>query len=64
MDITYVPNNPYLLLHPRAALHGRGVRAAMLRDWCTWDADYHRIVQDIRARLVALATPSLGYTAC
>ena len=34
----------------------------MLRDWCTWDQDYNDIVQDIRRRLVALATSEPGYT--
>jgi 2-aminoethylphosphonate-pyruvate transaminase len=35
----------------------------MLRDWCTWDDDYNRIVQEIRHALVELATNSDGYTA-
>ena len=47
--------NPYVLLTPGPLSTTAGVRAAMLRDWCTWDDDYHRIVQDIRARLVRLA---------
>jgi 2-aminoethylphosphonate-pyruvate transaminase len=34
----------------------------MLRDWCTWDDEYNAVVQDIRARLVALATRQEGYT--
>jgi 2-aminoethylphosphonate-pyruvate transaminase len=34
----------------------------MLRDWCTWDEDYKKLVQQIRARLVQLATPAPGYT--
>jgi 2-aminoethylphosphonate-pyruvate transaminase len=28
----------------------------MLRDWCTWDTEYNALIQDIRSRLVALAT--------
>jgi 2-aminoethylphosphonate-pyruvate transaminase len=33
----------------------------MLRDWCTWDADYNEgVVQDIRRRLVAAATADTG----
>jgi 2-aminoethylphosphonate-pyruvate transaminase len=35
----------------------------MLRDWCTWDDDYNRIVQRIRKELVQLATAADGYTA-
>jgi 2-aminoethylphosphonate-pyruvate transaminase len=35
----------------------------MLQDWCTWDDDYNRIVQQIRGELVSLATSDPGYTA-
>jgi 2-aminoethylphosphonate-pyruvate transaminase len=39
------------------------VREAMLRDWCTWDDDYNSLVQDLRARLLALAGRDTdGYT--
>jgi len=31
----------------------------MLRDWCTWDADYHEIVQEIRRHLVRIAADRL-----
>lgn len=31
----------------------------MLRDWCTWDNDYNTLVQDIRSRLVKLATAAV-----
>jgi 2-aminoethylphosphonate-pyruvate transaminase len=54
---------PYLLLTPGPLTTSRGVRQAMLRDWCTWDRDYNDLVSGIRARLVALATPRPGYTA-
>ena len=27
----------------------------MLKDWCTWDADYNDIVQEIRRELLQLA---------
>lgn len=30
-----IPQNPYLLLTPGPLSTSRGVRAAMLRDWCT-----------------------------
>ena len=30
----------------------------MLRDWCTWDDDYEELVQDVRSKLVRLATPN------
>jgi len=63
MDNTHVPDNPYLLLTPGPLSTTKSVRAAMLRDWCTWDDEYHRIVQGLRSKLVSLATPQDGYTA-
>jgi 2-aminoethylphosphonate-pyruvate transaminase len=53
----HIPENPYLLLTPGPLSTSKGVRNALLRDWCTWDSDYNEdIVQNIRRRLVALAT--------
>jgi len=57
------PVNPYLLLTPGPLSTTSSVKEVMLRDWCTWDRDYNNIVQQIRAELVALATPSAGFTA-
>ncbi|MCM3630157.1 2-aminoethylphosphonate--pyruvate transaminase [Paenibacillus glycanilyticus] len=51
-------NRPYLLLTPGPLTTSDTVKAAMLRDWCTWDKDYNGLVQSIRARLVRLATAS------
>ena len=52
-----VPENPYLLLTPGPLSTSPTVRAAMLRDWCTWDDDYNLgVVSPIREQLVALAT--------
>ena len=46
----------YLLLTPGPLSTAQSVRESMLQDWCTWDDDYNiGIVQNIRARLVALA---------
>ncbi len=53
---------PYLLLTPGPLTTSKGVRHAMLRDWCTWDDDYNRIVTDIRNKLVALSSPEPGFT--
>ncbi len=58
-----IPDNPYLLLTPGPLSTTKTVKQTMLRDWCTWDEDYNSIVQDIRARLVSLATKEAGYTA-
>ena len=58
-----IPENPYLLLTPGPLSTTKTVKQAMLRDWCTWDEDYNSIVQDIRARLVSLATEESGFTA-
>lgn len=49
--------NPYLLLTPGPLSTTPAVREAMLRDWCTWDADYNNLVEGMRAELVALAVP-------
>lgn len=49
--------NEYLLLTPGPLTTSRTVRAAMDRDWCTWDDDYNRgVVTPIRDQLVRLAT--------
>ena len=57
MEELKIPDNPYLLLTPGPLSCSKSVRAALLRDWCTWDADYNEeVVQRIRQRLVALAT--------
>lgn len=61
MDSTPV-DNPYLLLTPGPLTTSATVKETMLRDWCTWDDDYNSIVQDIRSRLVSLATDQPGYT--
>jgi 2-aminoethylphosphonate-pyruvate transaminase len=62
MDLALIPDNPYLLLTPGPLSTTKSVRAAMLRDWCTWDDDYHQIVQGIRHKLTDLATTREGYT--
>jgi len=55
--------NPYFLLTPGPLSTSKTVKAAMMRDWCTWDDDYNvGIVQEIRRKLVELATLSAGYT--
>lgn len=56
------PENPYLLLTPGPLTTTPAVKAAMLRDWCTWDDDYNRLVQEIRREVTALATASQDYT--
>ena len=55
--------NPYFLLTPGPLSTSPAVRQAMMRDWCTWDDDYNvEVVQDVRRKLVALATPAEGYS--
>ncbi len=56
MNYDQLPENPYFLLTPGPLSTSKTVKAAMLRDWCTWDNDYNSIVQEIRAELVGLAT--------
>ncbi len=55
MQIKELPENPYLLLTPGPLSTTKSVKAAMLRDWCTWDDDYNNIVQEIRSELVHLS---------
>lgn len=50
-----IPANHYLLLTPGPLSTSPGVRAAAARDWCTWDADYNQLVQEIRAALLHIA---------
>jgi 2-aminoethylphosphonate-pyruvate transaminase len=61
-DPNCIPDNPYLLLTPGPLSTTKRVKSAMLQDWCTWEKDYNDLVQDIRARLVSLATGAEGYT--
>lgn len=49
-------NNHYLLLTPGPLTTTKTVKEVMLYDWCTWDAEYNTMVQEVRSRLVALAT--------
>ncbi len=62
METDRFPDNPYLLLTPGPLTTSRTVKSVMMRDWCTWDEDYNRIVQHIRGRLTKLATDQDGYT--
>ena len=50
--------NPYLLLTPGPLTTTRSVKEAMMKDWCTWDVEYNRLVASIRERLVQLAAPT------
>ncbi|MDX7710499.1 2-aminoethylphosphonate--pyruvate transaminase [Aeromonas caviae] len=59
--MTHIPAVPaavdYLLLTPGPLSTTATVRAAMLQDSCTWDADYNQgVVEPIRRELVRLAT--------
>jgi len=55
--MTDLVENDYLLLTPGPLSTSPTVRAAMDRDWCTWDDDYNvGVVTPIRQKLVHLAT--------
>jgi 2-aminoethylphosphonate-pyruvate transaminase len=64
MDINNLPDNPYLLLTPGPLSTTKTVKAAMLRDWCTWDDDYKTLVQEVREKLVRLATNKTDRYTC
>ena len=56
-SMTDLIENDYLLLTPGPLSTSATVRAAMDRDWCTWDDDYNvGVVTPIREKLVQLAT--------
>jgi 2-aminoethylphosphonate-pyruvate transaminase len=56
MEVNQLPDNPYLLLTPGPLSTSKTVKATMLRDWCTWDDDYKNLVEEVRSKLVRLAT--------
>lgn len=60
MDKKDITNNPYLLLTPGPLTTTDTVKLAMMKDWCTWDDDYNTIVQDVRKKLVKLATRAVN----
>lgn len=64
MDIKNLPDNPYLLLTPGPLSTTKTVKAAMLRDWCTWDDDYKGLVQEVREKLVRLGTDKTDKYTC
>jgi 2-aminoethylphosphonate-pyruvate transaminase len=57
-----IPDNPYILLTPGPLSTTKSVKQTMLRDWCTWDDDYNQIVEQIRQKLLQLASASDNYT--
>ena len=56
------PDIPYLLLTPGPLTPSHTVRRAMQRDDCTWDVDYCEMVNEVRERLLRLATSEPGFT--
>jgi len=64
LDIKSLPDNPYLLLTPGPLSTTKGVKATMLRDWCTWDDDYKNLVQEVREKLVRLGTDKTDRYTC
>ena len=58
-----IPDNDYILLTPGPLSTSKRVRAALLKDWCTWDAEYNAMVEDMRAKLLNIARCSDKYTA-
>ena len=62
MNPEQMPDNPYLLLTPGPLSTTKTVKAAMYRDWCTWDSDYNAMVQQIREDLLRLAAGRGAFT--
>jgi aspartate aminotransferase-like enzyme len=53
---------PYLLWTPGPLSTSRRVREAMMRDYSSWDVDSNSLVNNIRGRLVRLASEQEGST--
>jgi len=62
MNPESMPDNPYLLLTPGPLSTTKAVKAAMNRDWCTWDREYNDLVQQVRQALVQLAGAGDDFT--
>ncbi|MGL4403722.1 MAG: 2-aminoethylphosphonate--pyruvate transaminase, partial [Fusobacteriaceae bacterium] len=56
MKIQNIKEKPYILLTPGPLTTSEGVREAMLKDWCTWDESYNSLVQDMREKVLNIAT--------
>ncbi len=56
------PRIPYLLLTPGPVTTSAGVRAVMHDDCCTWTTEYGTLVDELRHKLVRLASDRPGYT--
>ena len=54
--------NKYKLLTPGPLTTTETVKEEMLVDLCTWDDDYKKMTQEIRAELLRLAHAEAGYT--
>lgn len=53
---------PTILLTPGPVTTSLGVRAAMHQDCCTWVSEYVDLVDELRRKLVRMATARPGYT--
>lgn len=56
--LNLVPDNDYILLTPGPLSTSKRVRAALLKDWCTWDIEYNNMIQEIRSMLLKVANCS------
>jgi 2-aminoethylphosphonate-pyruvate transaminase len=54
---------PYLLT-PGPLTTSHATKAAMLRDWGSWDDDFNRVTADVRAQLLAMAEAAGDVYAC
>jgi len=54
---------PYLLT-PGPLTTSYPVKAAMLRDWGSWDADFRSMTRELRARILRLIGPAAGEYDC
>lgn len=57
-ELNQIENAEYLLLTPGPLTTSSEVKNVMLKDWCTWDRAYNDLVQDMRKRVLDIATES------
>jgi 2-aminoethylphosphonate-pyruvate transaminase len=55
---THIPDNDYILLTPGPLSTSKGVRAAMLKDMCTWDDEYKSLIEETRQMLLDVLVPN------
>lgn len=59
VNLDELPDNPYLLFTPGPLTTTKTVKATMLTDWGSREIDYKNLVEDVRKRLLKVATKNV-----